>query len=409
MPKYVKPMSALVVSKISDAGLHAVGGAQGLYLLVAKSGARRWVYRVSQNGRRSDLGMGSYPDVSLVEAREAVLALRKEQREGVDVAQARRDEKKQKRADMVALSKLSKEAQIPNFEDYAVSWIELNSKRWKNPKHAQQWKNTLLTYAYPVIGKLAVDVIETPHILKVLQPIWHVKTETAQRVMQRIRRVLDAATAEGLRSGNNPAKWADHLCNILPAPSEIAEVKHHPAVPIDEMPKLMAILVGKTGYSNWALQLLILTAARTQEIILMQRHEIDWGKGIWSVPTTAMKMKRSHRVPLPKQALELCRVVPVLSGSTLMFPSMRSGKPMSNNALPKALAEAGYGDYTVHGLRSSFRDWAAERTSYPRDLAEMALSHLVKDKTEAAYRRGDMLERRREMMADWADFCFSHL
>lgn len=401
-------MSAVAVARIKTPGMHAVGGAPGLYLLVTANGGRRWVYRVMQNGKRSDMGLGPFPEVSLADAREQVMAMRIQQRAGVDVAQERRESKRRARAALAAGELPGQAKRIPLFSEYADAWINLNKKRWKNDKHQQQWTNTLTTYAYPKIGKVPVDLIETAHILAVLEPIWLEITETARRVMQRIKRILDAATVERLRSGPNPARWTDHLENILPAPTEIAPVEHHPSMPYQQLPDFVAGLATRRGYSNQGLLYLILTAARTQEVLMMERAEVDLSDAVWEVPADSMKMGRVHYVPLVWQAIALLQAVRPVAGSALMFPGKR-GAQMSNDTLMNALKKAGGTGYTVHGMRATFMTWAASKSEHTMDVADMALSHKVKGKVRQAYMRGDLFERRRVLMQEWADYCLSRV
>lgn len=401
-------MPAIAVARIKTPGLHAVGGVPGLYLLVSATGSRRWVYRSLQNGRRSDLALGPFAEVSLADAREQAQALRRQQRAGVDVAQERREAKRRQRAALAAGIQPGAKRQIPVFRDYADAWIELNKSRWKNAKHAQQWKNTLETYAYPKIGNVPVDLIETAHVLEVLQPIWLDKTETARRVMQRIRRILDATTVEEYRGGANPARWDDHLENILPAPAEVAPVVHHPSMPFQQLPDFVAGLAMRKGYSNQGLLFLILTAARTQEVLMMEREEADFTDRVWEVPADSMKMGRVHYVPLVWQAMALLQSVRPMAGTKMMFPG-RGGAQMSNDTLMNALQKAGGKGFTVHGMRATFMTWAASMSDHSMDLADMALSHKVKGKVRQAYMRGDLFERRRVLMQQWADYCLSNV
>ena len=407
MPRLVVPMSALAVARLRSPGLTAVGGVPGLYLAISATGQRRWVFRVLQDGRRSDVALGPFPEVPLALAREQAQVLRAQIRSGVNVAEERRESKRRRRAALAAGLKPDGSRDVPLFRDYAEAWIDAHEGKWKNEKHGQQWRNTLATYVYPKFGHVHVDLVETAHVLEVLRPIWAEKTETARRVMQRMKRVLDAATAEHLRQGANPARWSEHLDQILPAPTEITEVEHHAAMPFDEIPDFVARLASRRGYSNQGLLFLILTAARSQELLLMQRSDVDYRDRVWDVRDEAMKTGRPHYVPLTTQALELLANVPQRADSVLMFPGQKRGQPMSGDTLMAALRRGGGGAYTVHGMRSTFRDWVAERTNFDGDLAEMALAHKVTDKTEAAYRRGVMLERRRELMQAWATFCFS--
>lgn len=284
------------------------------------------------------------------------------------------------------------------FADAAETYITDHHASWKNEKNRTQWRNTLRDYAFPVIGKLPVAAIDTALVLRVLQPIWTTKSETASRVRMRIERILSWATAHGYRSGDNPARWAKHLDNLLPAHAKIAPVKHHAALPYTDVPAFIREMRARDGLTGEALEFLILTAARTGEIIGMTWDEVDLKAKVWAVPAKRMKANREHKVPLCARAVEILKDQP------------RDGErvfPLSNMAFLQLLKRMGHGDVTAHGFRSSFRDWAAETHDAARDVAEMALAHSVSDKNEAAYRRGDLFEKRRKLMTDWATFCTS--
>ena len=293
------------------------------------------------------------------------------------------------------------------FEQCAESYIEANRPGWKSVKHADQWRSTLLTYAYPVIGMLPVDAVEDVHVLKIIQPIWTTKTETANRVRGRIEKVLDRAKALKLRGGENPARWTGHLDQLLPRRSQVAPVEHHKALPYTDLPRFMAELRKNDSLSARALEFTILTVARTNDTIGAVKAEIDEKQNTWTVPAARLKgkkgaNKRDHTVPLCKRAQEILRD---LSGKTKQVFAHDDGEPLSNMAMLELLQGMGFGeDLTVHGFRSTFKDWCSEQTAYPNEMSELALAHIVSDKVEAAYRRGDMREKRRRMMADWAAF-----
>jgi integrase len=296
------------------------------------------------------------------------------------------------------------------FRQCAEGYIESHKSGWKSDKHAGQWLATLQTYSYPVIGSLGVGEIETAHILKILQPIWNTKTETASRVRGRIEKVLDRAKALKLRSGENPALWKGHLDQLLPAKSQVAPVEHHPALPYRQLPAFMAMVRKRDGVSARALEFTILTIARTGDTIGAKWKEIDLKERLWTVPADRLKgkkgaRKRNHVVPLTDQALAILKELP--RDGDFVFPGGKEGAGLSNMAMAEVLKEMGYNadNATVHGFRSTFKDWVSERTAYPNELSEMAMAHTVSDKVEAAYRRGDMRDRRRRLMEDWSSYC----
>jgi integrase len=385
--------------KNAPVGFHCDGG--GLYLSAKplKEGdgvSRSWIFRYRRLGRLRDLGLGPLSTVSLSTARDRARQSRQKLLDGVDPIEERK-------AARVAAA--INAARRMTFEQCAESYIEANRAGWKSAKHADQWRSTLLTYAYPIIGTLPVDAVEDVHVLKIIQPIWTTKTETANRVRGRIEKVLDRAKALKLRSGENPARWTGHLDQLLPRRSQVAPVEHHEALPYAELPQFMAELVKLESLSALALEFTVLTAARTGDTIGAVHSEIDLKERTWTIPAARLKgkkgaRKRDHVVPLCDRALAIIRKLPEPGGH--LFAS-DDGFPLSDMAMLECLRGLRPG-LTVHGFRSTFKDWASEMTAYPNELSELALAHTVSDKVEAAYRRGDMREKRRRMMSDWAAF-----
>jgi integrase len=361
------------------------GDGNGLYLKVARSGAKRWELRTVVRGKRCDIGLGGLKVVTLAEAREEARKYRAIARnEGDPLAEKRRARKV-----------------VPTFRQAAEAVHKEHAKAWKNAKHGDQWINTLTTYAYPVLGDRRVDQIDTPEILKALSPIWLTKQETARRVRQRIGTVLDWAKAAGFRAGSNPI---EEIGKALPRQSD--RKGHHAALPYVEVPAFLQKLHRDDAgtIANLAFEFLILTAARTGEVLEARWTEIDIEQAAWTVPADRMKAGREHRVPLAPRCIELLgQAKRLAAGSDYVFPGRSITKPMSNMVLLMTMRRM-KSDYTVHGFRSAFRDWASERTNFAREICEAALAHIVKDKTEAAYRRGDLFEKRRELMATWARF-----
>lgn len=393
MPKQARELGPLDVQRLSKTGLHAVGRVPGLYLQVLASGARTWILRIVVGGKRRDMGLGGYPAVTLAQAREAA------QQKRVAVSEGR-DPIEERRAAQSAL-KASRAAAVP-FKQCCLSYIEAHEAGWRNKKHAQQWRNTLETYAFPAMGQLLVRDVSLPNILAVLEPIWRSKTETASRLRGRLELVLDWATARGFRDGLNPARWRGHLDKLLPRPSKVATSTHHIALPLSEIGAFMQLLRAAEGMGARALEFAILTAARSGEVRGAVWGEIDLDNATWAIPGARMKAGKDHRVPLSAEAVDLLRKLPRMANTDLVFPAPRSGK-LSDMTLTAVLRRMDVAA-VPHGFRSTFRDWASERTNYPNELAEMALAHAIGDKVEAAYRRGDMFEKRRRMMSDWAAF-----
>lgn len=392
MPRKSKELSALEVGRLVAPGLHFVGGVAGLALQVQPSGARSWVLRFSVGGKRREMGLGGFPDVTMADARRRARDEREKADKGTDPIHARKAAASLLRAEV---------AKAITFKTAALSYIEAHEAGWRNAKHAEQWRNTLAS-TYPTIGALQVRDVGLPQVLAVLEPIWKSKTETAKRLRGRIESVLDWATARGYREGLNPARWKGHLDHLLADPNKIMKQGHHAALPIGAVGAFMAALRQQQGTGARALEFAILTAARSGEARGATWAEIDKDTATWTVPGERMKAGVEHRVPLSADALALINSQPKTAGSDLIFPAPRGGK-LSDMTLVAVMRRMAV-DAVPHGFRSTFRDWASERTNYPRDVAEMALAHTIGNKVEAAYRRGDLFEKRRLMMADWAQF-----
>lgn len=384
-------LTAATIKTLNEPGRYA--DRDGLYLQVTKKGSRSWIYRYQINGKRREMGLGALKEVSLKDARELAGDARKLQRRGID-PKAQRDRQQATQGDPGAWT----------FDKCATAYIKAHAPGWKNEKHEDQWRNTLETYVKPVFGHLPVDQVDTSLVMQVLQPIWNTKTETASRLRGRIERIISWAIVQGYRSGPNPALWRGHLSMLLPQRAKVQKVTHHAALPYSEIGEFMPIIRGQKGLSARAIEFTIMTAARTGEVIGAEWIEVDLVSRIWTIPGERTKSGRDHRVPLSDQAVALLEALEERRWSDFIFPSRQHGKHLSNMAMLTLLKRLGRNDITVHGFRSTFRDWAAECTNYPRELAESALAHILSDKTEAAYQRGDLLEKRRIMMQEWADF-----
>lgn len=394
MPKIAKELSALEVNRLRTKGNHAVGGVSGLYLYVNDNGARSWVMRLTIGSKRRHIGLGSFPTVSLAIAREQARACRVEIMQGNDPVEAKRTKAAQLRAEQAAQITFSKASE---------SYIAAHGDAWRNPKHRAQWSNSLKTYADPIMGKLAVRDIGQEHVLKVLEPIWKQKNETASRVRGRIESVLDWCTVRGFRSGDNPARWKGHLDKLLPAPSKVQKVKHYNALPFKEVPSFMQALAQRKGIAARALEFAILCASRSGEVRGAVWTEVDLVKKVWTIPAERMKAGKEHRVPQTESAIRILKEQSKLpSRSDYVFEAPNGGQ-LSDMTLSAVLRRMNV-DAVPHGFRSTFRDWAGEVTHFPRELAEQALAHTIENKVEAAYRRGDALEKRREMMEAWDKF-----
>ncbi|MGT2444766.1 tyrosine-type recombinase/integrase [Ensifer adhaerens] len=379
-----KVLSALRVKQLTEPGKY--GDGNGLYLVVDKSGAKRWMLRTLVNGKRTDIGLGGVSLVSLAEAREKALEYRKLARAGGDPLASKREARRV----------------VPSFKVAAETVHEEHKAAWKNDKHKDQWINTLNRYAVPLIGDMTVDRINTPDILRVLSPIWLAKPQTAQRVRQRLNTVFDWAKASGYRTGDNPVEGVTRGL-----PKQLERSGHHTAMAFAEVPAFIKAMRGTNSslIAKLAFEFLILTATRTSEALLAKKTEIDAKGKLWIIPPDRMKGKREHRVPITDRVAEILKEAATISGdSQFIFPGRSNEKPLSNMVFLKILERMEV-PVTAHGFRSSFRDWASETTNFPRETAEMALAHTIENKVEAAYRRGDLLEKRRELMSEWAKFC----
>ncbi|MEA3250562.1 MAG: tyrosine-type recombinase/integrase [Pseudomonadota bacterium] len=394
MPRVAKMLTPLEIKRLVEPGFYSVGGAAGLHLQVTKTGARSWILRTMVGTKRRDLGLGSAREVSVAKAREYALEIkRKIREEGIDPVAERK---------VARSALLAAQARAITFEECAGKVIKKKVAEATNKKHAKQWESTLNTYAFPTLGKMAVNDIELAHIVEVLEPHWSSKTETMTRVRQRIEAVLAWASAHGYREGPNVAAWKNNLDAILPAPAKIAKVEHHRALDIDAMHDFMADLHQRHGMAARCLEFVALTAVRSGEARGAAWSEIDLSNRVWIIPAERMKAGKEHRVPLSTQAVALLESLPGGEGQSLIFPAPKGGK-LSDAAMSALLKRMGY-NVTVHGFRSTFRDWTAERTSTPQHIAEMALAHTISNGVEAAYRRGDLLAKRAKLMQDWARF-----
>lgn len=381
----------LSARKVQTAREGKYSDGNGLFLLVKKTGARSWVLRYQLNKRRRDIGLGSYPDISLQEAREKVVDLKRQIKNGFD-----------------PLAHRQKQTNI-TFKEAGEKLIQSKKSEWKNAKHAQQWTSTLVTYVYPFIGDLNVKNIEVADIVNVLTKIWTEKPETASRLRGRIETVLDYAHALKYRSGDNPARWKGNLDHLLPKHSKIKKQKHHEALPYNDISAFMALLQKREGVSARALEFLILTATRSGEVRGAVWGEIDLNARLWIIPPERMKAEKEHRIPLCDRAMEILQEMRKHNDGGYIFESQtKKGKMLSDMTLSAVLKRMDYKGITVHGFRSTFRDWAGETTHFPREVIEHALAHRLKDKAEAAYARGTLLAKRRELMGAWRKYILTH-
>ena len=387
-------LSAVKVGSTTEKGMYPDGG--GLYLQVSAGGAKSWIFRFMLGGRAREMGLGPLHVIPLAEARKRAAECRRMRHDGIDPIDARNAQRNEKKLEA---------AKSITFDACAAAYIDAHQTGWRNAKHRDQWRNTLKSYASPVFGSLPAQTVDVGLVMKALEPIRTTKPETASRLRGRIEAVLGWATVRGYRKGDNASRWRGHLDKLLPARSKVRKVEHHTALPYVELVDFVTALRGHEGIAARALEFLILTAARTGEVIGARWDEIDLKGKIWIVPAARMKAGREHRVPLSAAAVAILGGVKECRESDFVFPGGKKGKPLSNMAMLAVLKRMGRGDLTAHGFRSSFRDWAAERTNFPREVAEMALAHVVDDKVAAAYRRGDLFEKRRQLMEAWARFC----
>lgn len=388
-------LTALQVKAAKPGDRLSDGG--GLRLDVDRNGNRSWVmrYKSPVTGKERYFGIGSARDVGLAEARGAAEAARALIRQGLDPIEHRKAARAEAKVEA---------SKAITFRDYADRFVASREATWRNPAHRQQWRNTLRDYAHPRIGDLSLSAVDTPAILNVLRPIWNEKPETASRLRGRLEVILSAAKAEGLRTGENPAAWRGHLDQIFASRKKVRAIAHHPALPYSEIPKFMAALRADESTAAALLQFIILTAARFSEAARAEKSEI---KGdVWVIPAARMKAGREHRVPLSDAALAI--ITPRMKGEgALLFPSVTTGRALSDVAIAKVIRRHTTMPATTHGFRSTFRDWAGDTTDFPREIAEAALAHAIGDETESAYRRGDALEKRRKLLQEWAAFCGS--
>ena len=385
-------LTPLAVKSAKKPGLY--GDGNGLYLQISRFGTKAWLYRFMMDGKARKMGLGPVHTVPLADARQHATEARRKVLDGIDPITAREAERSKAKLEA---------AKAITFQQCAERYIAGQEASWKNDKHRAQWPSTLKTYVYPIIGALPVAAIDTGLVLKVIEPIWNEKPDTAGRVRGRIELVLNWATVREYRAGDNPARWRGHLENVLPKRSKVRPVQHHKALPYGELPAFMAELREQKFISARALEFTILTAVRTSEAIGAEWSEFNFAEKIWTVPGVRMKSGRDHRVPLSDRALAILPALP--REGQFVFPGGKAGKPLSNMAMLELVRGMKGDGLTVHGFRSTFRDWAADRTSYANHVVEMALAHTVKDAVEKAYRRGDLFEKRARLMAEWATYC----
>jgi integrase len=394
MARTIGKLTALAVAQAKRRGYYGDGG--GLFLQVSPGGGKSWVFRFKEGGRLREMGLGPVHTIGLADARQRAQECRRARLDGRDPITERRAARLAAKLDV---------AKAIIFRGCAERYIAAHKAGWRNAKHAAQWTATLQTYVYPSFGALPVQAVDVGLVLKAVEPIWATKPETASRVRGRIESILDWATARGYRVGENPARWRGHLENLLPKRSKVRRVEHHAALAYPEIAAFVAELRGQEGVAARALEFAILTAARTGEVIGARWDEINIAERSWTIPGERMKGGREHRVPLSPAALAIVERMAEICSGDFLFPGGKANRPLSNMAFLMLLRRMGRGNLTAHGFRSSFRDWAAERTTFPAEVAEMALAHAVSDKVEAAYRRGDLFQKRRQLAEAWAKFC----
>ena len=374
-----------------------VGDGEGLYLGISKSGTASWLFRYMDHGKAKSVGLGGYPSTSLQKAREKAQELRDARTVGVDPAQAKKEVIREQKLQL---------ATAKTFESCALEFIEYSRPMWKNVKHGQQWTNTLTQYAFPVIGKSSISNIHADDIVRILSPIWQTKKETASRLRGRIESVLDWATVNGWRKGDNPARLKGHMVYLLPKVRKGVK-RHHPSLPYTKLPAFMKELRSQSGMAQYALEFLILCASRTGEVVGAKWEEFDLSKGVWTIPAARMKANVEHRVPLGQRVLQILTIIKPFSGKHFVFISGKKDTAMSTMAMAMLLRRMDMPDITVHGMRSTFRNWAGECTEYPFQVCEQALAHRLPDAVAAAYLRSDFFVNRVNLMKDWAAFALS--
>lgn len=403
----IHTLSAVGVARLNKAGYHADGG--GLYLQISPAGTKSWIFRFKLSGRAREMGLGPLRSLGLADARAKAAVCRQQLLNGVDPIEARK---------LVRAEGRLEAAKATTFDACAKAYIAAHKASWKNAKHISQWENTLDEYTGKVFGNLPVQEVDTALVMRVLEPMWSEKPETASRLRGRIEAVLDWATVRGLRRGENPARWRGHLKSLLPARSKVRAVKHHPALPWNEVPQFIRALRARDGTAARALEFLILTAVRSGEVRGAVRGEFDLKAKVWTIPAARMKMKVEHAVPLSQRAVQIVEQQLATSDKTHVFPG-RKDAPLSDMSVSAVIRRMNEGEKVVwrdpkqdaaivpHGFRSTFRDWVATRTSYPHEVAEAALAHAIENKVVAAYRRSDLFEKRRRLMVEWGKYCES--
>ncbi|MBA2660089.1 MAG: integrase arm-type DNA-binding domain-containing protein [Nitrosospira sp.] len=383
----VLKLTDLSVRKLGKPGVHRIGA--GLYIRVTDGGSKHWIHRFTLSGKAHWMGLGPYPEITLQEAQEGATAARKKRHAGVNPITARVAE--------------NAKAKNLTFQECADQYIASHRSGWKNPKHIDQWTNTIATYCGPIMGSLPVNEIDVGLVMRVLDPIWTTKAETASRLRGRIESILDWATVRGYREGDNPARWKGQLDHLLPNASRVKRITHHAALGYTQMAEFMGVLRQQAGNGAKALEYAILTACRSGEVRFATWEEVNLKDKVWVIPAERMKAGKEHRIPLSDSAIAVLKQMD--QSRQLIFPGRDEGKPLSDMSLTAVLRRMDRGDLTAHGFRSTFRDWASESTAYPQHVAEMALAHSIGSKVEAAYRRGDLFTKRTRMMEDWARFC----
>ena len=398
MPRVAKNLKPLEVSRLTEPGLHPVGGVAGLMLQVSKTGTRSWLLRVKVGDKRREIGLGAYPGVGVALAREKAQQTRDDIAKGIDPVLQRAEARQ-----AIVERQIEAKALDWTFRRCAEAYIKAKKPGWRNAKHGEQWVNTLQTYVYPTIGDVLVRNVNITHVVNIVEPYWATKTETIDRVRNRIELVLDWAAVRKLRSGDNPARWKGNLDKLLADRSIVAPVTGHRALPAGELYGFMQALRDVPGTSARCLEFVVLTACRSGEARLATWAEIDTQTKTWSIPGQRMKSGRPHSVPLSDEAAALLAALPRLEGLDLLFPGAKEGKPLSDMALSAVVRRMGV-NAVPHGFRASFSSWCASSTAYPAEVREMALAHSIGDGTVAAYQRSDLFEKRRHLMADWAKF-----
>ena len=398
MPRIAKELGPLQVGRITTAGLNPVGGVAGLMLQVSKSGARSWLLRIKVGDKRREIGLGAYPGVGVALAREKAQQTRDDIADGIDPVLQRATARQ-----TIVEQQIEAKALDWTFKRCAEAYIKAMKPGWRNAKHGDQWANTLATYVYPTIGDLLVRSVRIEHVINIVEPYWTTKNETINRVRNRIELVLDWASVRKFRTGDNPARWKGNLDKLLAAPSKVAPVVGHRALPAGKLFEFIQRLGEVPGTGARCLEFVVLVACRSGEARLATWAEIDLATKTWSIPGERMKSGRGHSVPLSAEAVDLLEALPRMEGSDLLFPGARAGKPLSDMALTAVMRRMEV-DAVPHGFRASFSSWCASSTAYPSEVREMALAHAIGDGTVAAYQRSDLFEKRRNLMADWAKF-----